>query len=64
MSCTVVLTSLCCNWMKTAGYRTCDMFHFAVACFQIVVTIISGIPGSHQEKLVNVLSDLSKDQNR
>ncbi|XP_053407607.1 dynein axonemal assembly factor 9-like isoform X1 [Mercenaria mercenaria] len=31
---------------------------------EIVVAIISGIPGSHQEQMCDVLSKLSKDQNR
>lgn len=31
---------------------------------EIVVTILSGIPGSHQDQMCDVLSNLSKEQNR
>ena len=31
---------------------------------QIVVTILSGIPGSYQNNMADVLSNLSKEQNR
>lgn len=33
-------------------------------CFQLIITILAGVPGCHKDGLCKILTGLSKDENR